>query len=225
MDTLELAKRCALFADDKKADNIKLLDVRSISPITDFILVCSANSSPHLRAIRDEIVFQVREQHQIKPLVSDGTHDSQWLIINFPNIYVHIFSPEKREFYAIERLWKDAPTLNLESYLRPAKPEAAKVAKKAIQKTAAKKTAKTAVKTAVKTAKTSAKTVKTAAKKAVKTAVKKTIAAVTTSKKIASKKIAAKKVAAPKTAKKTIVKKAATKSAAKKVSTSKTKKK
>lgn len=97
MDALEIARLCAKYADDKKAEEIVLLDLRGLSPVTDFFVICSAVSSPQLRAVRDEIVEQMRKEHGQKPLFVDGSYESQWLIVNFPNVLVHIQSPEKRE--------------------------------------------------------------------------------------------------------------------------------
>lgn len=144
MDALEIARLCAKYADDKKAEEIVLLDLRGLSPVTDFFVICSAVSSPQLRAVRDEIVEQMRKEYGQKPLFVDGSYESQWLIVNFPNVLVHIQSPEKREYYALEELWGDAPVLpwQEETSLPPAakKAVAKKVtAKKAVTKKAARK--------------------------------------------------------------------------------------
>lgn len=133
MDALETAQLCAKYADDKKAENIVLLDLRGLSPVTDFFVICSVGSSPQLRAVRDEVVVQMREKHGMKPMFVDGSFDSQWIIINFPNVLVHVLSEEKREFYALEELWGDAPVLAW----APEVPEPVKVEKKAVRKKAA----------------------------------------------------------------------------------------
>ncbi len=147
MEAIETARLCANYADDKKAESIVVLDLRGLSPVSDFFVICTANSNPQLRAVRDEVVEQMRIKHDLKPIFSDGTYESQWLIINFPNVLVHILSPEKREFYALEELWGDAPEITWEQVIEvqaPAKKPTA--AKKAVTKKAAAK--KTAVKKA-----------------------------------------------------------------------------
>lgn len=152
MEALETARLCAKYADDKKAEDIVLLDLRGLSPVTDFFVIVSASSAPQLRAVRDEIVEQMREEHGLKPLFVDGSYESQWLIINFPNVLVHIQSPEKREYYALQELWGDAPELpwHEEKPLvkkSPAKKAAIKkasVKKAATKKAPAKKAAKKA---------------------------------------------------------------------------------
>lgn len=145
MEAIEIARLCANYADDKKADGITILDLRGLSPVTDFFVICTANSNPQLRAVRDEIIEQMRLKHQIKPLFSDGTYESQWLIINYPNVLVHIQSPEKREFYALEELWGDAPAVTWREETPetpPAAPRKRAVKKVAtVKKVAAKKVA------------------------------------------------------------------------------------
>lgn len=139
METIEIARLCAKFADQKKAENIVLLDLRGLSPVTDYFVICTATSNPQMRAVRDEIISEMRDTHGRKPMFSEGGFESQWLIVNYPNVMVHILTPEKREFYALEELWGDAPQIAWE-------PEPVVVAKKAVAKKApsAKKAAKKA---------------------------------------------------------------------------------
>jgi ribosome-associated protein len=154
MEAIDNARLCARYADDKKAENIVVLDVRGLSTVTDFFVICTASSAPHLRAVRDEIVEQLRVEHGVKPLLSDGSYESQWLIVNYPNVLVHIQSPEKREFYALEELWGDAPELIWAEDVAetPAVPKK-RAAKKAVTKKAATKKAPSAKKAAKKAAK------------------------------------------------------------------------
>ena len=139
METIEIARLCARYADEKKAEDIVLLDLRGLSPVTDFFVICTANSNPQMRAVRDEIVEQMRDQHGQKPLFHEGGYESQWLIVNYPNVMVHILSPEKREYYSLEELWGDAPQLPITEAEAAPPPK-----KRAVKKTAAKKAAKKA---------------------------------------------------------------------------------
>lgn len=109
MEGIEKARLCARYADDKKAEEVVIVDLRGISPITDFFVICTANSSPHLRAVRDAVEDELREQHGIQPLVADGNHESQWLILHYGDVMVHVLQAEKREYYALEELWGEAP--------------------------------------------------------------------------------------------------------------------
>jgi len=144
MEDLEIARACALYADDKKAENIRILDLRGLSPISDYFVLVTAMSTPQLRAVRDEIVERMKEEHSMPPTVKDGNFESQWIILVYGSVMVHILTPEKREFYALEELWGDAPEmeLNLEPPAPPPEPKVAKpkAAKKAaVKKVAAKK--------------------------------------------------------------------------------------
>lgn len=144
MEDLEIARACALYADDKKAENIRILDLRGLSPIADYFVLCTALSTPQLRAVRDEIVEQMKEQHQTPPTVKDGNFESQWIILVYGSVMVHILTPEKREYYALEELWGDAPELALTVEApapEPKEPKPKKAAKKAPAKKAAAKKA------------------------------------------------------------------------------------
>jgi ribosome-associated protein len=111
LEGIELARLCAGYADDKKAEDILILDVRGLSPMTDYYVVCTATSSPHLRAVRDEVADQMKVEHGVPALVSDGALESQWLVLGYSDVMVHVFTREKREFYALEDLWNDAPKI------------------------------------------------------------------------------------------------------------------
>lgn len=168
MESIEIARLCAKYADEKKAENIMLLDLRGLSPVTDFFVVATASSNPQLRAVRDNVVDELRDKHDQRPIISEGTYESQWLIVNYPNVLVHVLSPEKREYYSLEELWGDAPKLDWQD-TQPVGAPTPRVKKTKVKKVAAKKAAKKAP-----AKKTAAK--KTPAKKAgaKKAAVKKT---------------------------------------------------
>ena len=108
MDGLEKARLCARYADDKKVEDVVILDLRGVSPITDYFVICTANSSPHLRAVRDSVEDGLRENHEMRPLISDGALDSGWLISHYGDVMVHVLQDEKRGYYALEDLWGDA---------------------------------------------------------------------------------------------------------------------
>ncbi|HYY30015.1 MAG TPA: ribosome silencing factor [Chthoniobacterales bacterium] len=111
----ELARLCVKLAEEKKAEDIVVLDLRTISSFTDYFVICSGSSEPHLKAISSGIREGVREIAQISPLASEGSVASQWLVMDYSEVLVHIFHHKKREFYALESLWSDAPHVNLVS--------------------------------------------------------------------------------------------------------------
>jgi len=111
----DLVRLCVRLAEDKKAEDIVVLDLRGISPFADFFVICSGTSEPHLKAISSGIREGLREHACLSPLASEGSVASQWLVMDYSEVLVHIFHQKKREFYALENLWSDAPRLNLVS--------------------------------------------------------------------------------------------------------------
>ena len=107
----ELAEFCAKLMDDKKAEDITLLEIGNVSLIADYFVICTGNSHPHLNALAEWIRRQTRETYNIRPLTVDGTSGSEWIIVDFGNVVVHILSQEARDKYQLEELWKDAEKL------------------------------------------------------------------------------------------------------------------
>jgi ribosome-associated protein len=109
MDSKKLALLCRELADHKKAEDIVVLDVGEISSITDYFVIVSGTSEPHLRAISDEIIDKLREEHHVRPRAVDGTLQTAWLVLDFFDVIVHIMRGDVRERYDLEGLWGDAP--------------------------------------------------------------------------------------------------------------------
>lgn len=120
MTSRQLAQWCAWFADNRKAENIVILDVSKLSSVTDFFVIASGGSEPHLRAIRDEITDALRKDFGLRPNGVDGSTQTAWLALDYFDVIVHVMKPEARELYDLEGLWRDAPRV------KPRKPVAAK---------------------------------------------------------------------------------------------------
>jgi len=103
----ELAREAVRLALEKKGGEIKLFDLRKLTSITDFFLICTGNTDTHVQALADHIVEQL-ELQQIKPWHVEGRESLRWVLIDYVDVVVHIFQPEVREFYGLERLWGDA---------------------------------------------------------------------------------------------------------------------
>jgi ribosome-associated protein len=101
--TLEKLVLAAL--DDMKAVNVKLLDVRGLTDITDAMIVASGNSDRHVRAIAERVLEKAREAGR-RPLGVEGTRDNEWVLVDLQDVLVHVMLPRVREFYAIEQLWE-----------------------------------------------------------------------------------------------------------------------
>ena len=104
--------RCAELAADRKAENLVALDLRGISTFTDFFVICSGTSEPHLKAIAGEIEEKLKVAGT-RPNAVDGYPMSQWIVIDYGDVVVHIFHAQKRAYYSLEDLWSDAPRLKL----------------------------------------------------------------------------------------------------------------
>src|SRR2546425_2974067 len=109
MDSRKLALLCRELADNKKAENIVILDVSELSSVTDYFVIASGTSEPHLRAIVDEITESLREDHNIRPKAIDGTLQTAWVVLDFFDVIVHVMRNDLRERYDLETLWGDAP--------------------------------------------------------------------------------------------------------------------
>jgi len=109
MDSKKLAMLCRELADNKKAENIVVLDVKEISTITDYFVIASGNSEPHLRAISEEILDKLRDQQHVRPRAIDGNLQTAWLVLDYFDVIVHIMRNDVREHYDLETLWGDAP--------------------------------------------------------------------------------------------------------------------
>ena len=92
-----------------------MLDLRDISTFTDFFVICSAASEPQLKAIAGEIETTLKKEYSVRPIAVDGFPASQWIVLDYMQVIVHIFHAEKRAFYSLEDLWSDAPHLDWEA--------------------------------------------------------------------------------------------------------------
>jgi ribosome-associated protein len=109
MDSRKLALLCRELADNKKAEDIAILDVREVSSVTDYFVIASGTSEPHLRAIVDEIRDKLRDEHDLRPKAVDGTLHTAWVVLDYFDVIVHVMRSDVRERYDLETLWGDAP--------------------------------------------------------------------------------------------------------------------
>jgi len=92
---------------DKKAQDIVILNVKKLTSLTDYFINCSSQSDPQIRAIKNHIEEQLLEKYRIKPSHIEGYEGLRWILMDYINIVVNIFNEEEREYYNIERLWSD----------------------------------------------------------------------------------------------------------------------
>ena len=109
---LNLARQCVWAAQEKKALDPIILDLRNISTITDYLVICSAQSEPQIKAIANGVEQALKEGCARHPLAVDGFPTSQWIVIDYGDVMFHIFHEQKRAVYALEDLWSDAPQVS-----------------------------------------------------------------------------------------------------------------
>jgi ribosome-associated protein len=111
MDSKRLALLCRELAYSKKAENIVILDMQALTTVTDYFVICTGTSEPHLRAIVNEITDKLREQHDRRPRAVDGNLAAAWIVLDYLDVMIHVMRADARERYDLEGLWGDAPKL------------------------------------------------------------------------------------------------------------------
>ena len=120
MDSRKLALLCRELAENKKAEDIVVLDLQELSSVTDYFVIASGTSEPHLRAIVEEIIDKLREGQELRPRAIDGTFQAAWVVLDYFDVIIHVMRHDVRERYDLETLWGDAPRV------RPRKRQTAK---------------------------------------------------------------------------------------------------
>lgn len=117
-DTLALVRLCCRVLDAKKVGGLSVLDVSAQSSITDFLILATATSEPHLRALRIELE-KAFDAANVRLVGQETAPESGWLVIDAFDVMVHLFLPAKRELYSLERLWRDAREVEIAGLLEP----------------------------------------------------------------------------------------------------------
>ena len=104
-----LAQLAASYAADKKAIDLQVLDLRGVSSYTDFFVICSGNTDRQTKAIHDRIHQGLKKEHGLLPRRVEGLGEARWILMDYLDVVVHIFTPEARDFYRLEQLWGEAP--------------------------------------------------------------------------------------------------------------------
>ena len=117
MDSRRLALRCRELADNKKAEDIVILDVRELSSVTDYFVIASGASDRQVKTISEEVVRALRGEGT-KPVRTEGEAGSRWILLDFVDFVVHVFHQDERDHYRLERLLIDAPRVEWENGAR-----------------------------------------------------------------------------------------------------------
>ena len=109
MTSEELARAVAGYAADKKAIDLVELDLRGVLDYTDRFVICSGNTDRQTKAIHDAIHFGMKSDHGILPRRVEGISQAQWILMDYLDVVVHVFTPETRSYYRLEQLWGEVP--------------------------------------------------------------------------------------------------------------------
>jgi len=111
LETIEIARLIVDLIADRKGENIVLLDLRKVSIITDFFVIASANSDRQLNAIAEHVRDELKHNQQTAPLRVEGRGESGWILMDYGDVIVHLFSPSARAYYDLEGLWREGNVL------------------------------------------------------------------------------------------------------------------
>ena len=114
MSPLEQARRIAALAQDKLARDVVILDMRPVCAYTDFFVVCTGGNPRQTKSIWDEVYGTMKSENGLTPRSTEGAAESTWIIGDYVDVVLHVFTPEARQFYRLEELWDDVPHEPLE---------------------------------------------------------------------------------------------------------------
>ena len=112
---LEQARRIAGIAQDKLAQDVVILDMRPACTYTDFFVICSGQNARQTMAIYDEVHRQLKHDARLLPQTVDGQREATWIVADYIDVVLHVFTPEARAYYRLEDLWGDVPSVELEA--------------------------------------------------------------------------------------------------------------
>jgi ribosome-associated protein len=115
LDSLEQARRIAAHAQEKLAEDVVILDMRPVCTYTDFFVVCTGRNPRQTAAIWDEVHTRMKQEDGLVPRSVDGVQEGTWILADFLDVVLHVFTPEAREYYRLDELWGDVPAVETEA--------------------------------------------------------------------------------------------------------------
>ena len=115
MTPLDSARRIAALAQEKLAEDVVILDMRPVCTFTDFFVICTGRNARQTAAIWDEVHGRMKREHDLIARSADGVQEGTWILGDFLDVVLHVFTPEARAFYKLEDLWGDVPAVQLEA--------------------------------------------------------------------------------------------------------------
>jgi ribosome-associated protein len=112
---IEQARRIAGLAQEKLAEDVVILDMRPASSYTDFFVICTGRNARQTKAIWDEVHERLKNEGRILPQRVEGASEGSWIVGDYLDTVLHIFTPEARDYYRLEELWGDVPSVSVEA--------------------------------------------------------------------------------------------------------------
>ncbi len=115
METIDQAKRIAALAQEKLASDVVILDMRPVCSYTDYFVVATGRNARQTKAIWDEVRETLKREERLIPRSVDGEREASWIIADYLDVVLHVFTPEQRAFYRLDDLWGDVPSVEVEA--------------------------------------------------------------------------------------------------------------
>jgi ribosome-associated protein len=113
LTSIEQARRIAGIAQEKLAREVVILDMRPVCTYTDYFVICSGQNPRQTKAIYDEVAFRLKKEEGMLPKSAEGDREGQWIIADYLDVVLHVFTPDTRAFYRLEELWSDVPSVEV----------------------------------------------------------------------------------------------------------------
>lgn len=113
MNGLEISKEIAKCLDDKKAQDIKIVKIDDLTVVTDYIVVATGTSTTQVKALADEVEFKLKKDFKIEPSRIEGYESKNWILIDYDTVILHVFHPEARTYYNLDKLWADGTEIEI----------------------------------------------------------------------------------------------------------------
>lgn len=114
MNGLELSKKIAGYLDNKKAQDIKIIKIDDLTVVTDYIVIATGTSTTQVKSLADEVDFMVNKELGIAPARVEGYESKNWILLDYETVIVHVFHPQAREYYNLDKLWADGTPVEME---------------------------------------------------------------------------------------------------------------
>jgi ribosome-associated protein len=115
LTSLEQARLIAGLAQEKLAEDVVILDLRPVTVYTDFFVLCSGRNPRQTKAIVDEVRERLKQQYKLRPRSVEGQRQGDWILVDYLDVVLHVFTPETRGYYGLEELWGDMPSVELDA--------------------------------------------------------------------------------------------------------------